>query len=81
MGAYFFGLLSRVILNLKIPETLFGGIKNPFFANPHLTFFLEMIPYLFTLIVMIIGANEARRKRIGAPAALGQPYSRGQRGK
>ena len=81
MGAYFFGLLSRVILNLKIPETLIGGIKNPFFANPNLTFFLEMIPYLFTLIVMIIGANEARRKRIGAPAALGQPYSRGQRGK
>ncbi|MHC1770521.1 MAG: ABC transporter permease [Flexilinea sp.] len=79
-GAYFFGLLSRVIIDIKLPRILFG-MNNPFFFIPNLTYFLEMVPYIFTLVVMIIGANQARRKRIGAPAALGQPFSRGQRGK
>lgn len=79
-GAYFFGLLSRLIIDIKLPRMLFG-FNNPFFFIPNLTYFLEMAPYIFTLIVMIIGANQARRKRIGAPAALGQPFSRGQRGK
>ena len=79
-GAYFFGLLSRLIIDVKLPR-IFFGLKNPFFFYPNLTFFLEMVPYIFTLVVMIVGANQARRKRIGAPAALGQPYSRGQRGK
>ncbi len=79
-GAYLFGLLSRVIIDIKLPRTLLG-LNNPFFFVPNLTFFLEMAPYIFTLVVMVIGANQARRKRIGAPAALGKPYSRGQRGK
>jgi hypothetical protein len=28
----------------------------------------------------VIGSREALRKRLGAPAALGTPYIRGQRG-
>jgi ABC-type uncharacterized transport system permease subunit len=40
-----------------------------------------MIPYAFTIIVLVIGSREATRKRIGAPAALGEPYIRGERGK
>jgi simple sugar transport system permease protein len=39
-----------------------------------------MIPYAFTIIVLIIGSREAMRKRLGAPAALGTPYIRGERG-
>lgn len=82
IGAYLFGILSRLVLDLKIPTTLFFGlVENPFFHHPNYTFFLEMIPYVFTLVVMIIGANEAKRKHIGTPSALGKPYSRGQKGK
>ncbi len=81
-GAYFFGILSRLVLDLKIPSTLFGGfVANPFFLHPNYTFFLEMLPYIFTLVVMIIGANSARKKHIGTPSALGRPYSRGEKGK
>jgi len=40
-----------------------------------------MLPYLFTVVVLVIGSREAMRKRIGAPAALGNPYVRGERGK
>jgi simple sugar transport system permease protein len=40
-----------------------------------------MIPYAFTVIVLVIGSREATRKRIGAPSALGEPYIRGERGK
>lgn len=81
-GAYLFGILARLVLDLKIPATLFGDtIRNPFFVHPNYTFFLEMLPYIFTLVVMIVGANNARKKHIGAPAALGRPYSRGEKGK
>jgi hypothetical protein len=40
-----------------------------------------MLPYAFTVIVLVIGSREAIRKRLGAPNALGVPYIRGERGK
>ena len=46
----------------------------------YLTFFLQMLPYAFTIVVLIIGSREAMRRRLGAPAALGLPYVRGERG-
>jgi simple sugar transport system permease protein len=39
-----------------------------------------MLPYLFTIIVLIIGSRAAMRRRMGAPAALGMPYNREERG-
>ena len=39
-----------------------------------------MLPYLLVIVVLVIGSREAVRKRLGAPAALGIPYVRGQRG-
>jgi len=39
-----------------------------------------MLPYLFTIVVLVIGSREAMRRRVGAPAALGQPYVREERG-
>jgi len=39
-----------------------------------------MLPYAFTIIVLVIGSRDASKKRIGAPAALGIPYVRGERG-
>jgi ABC-type uncharacterized transport system permease subunit len=78
-GAYAFGALRRLILDLQGPTTLLG-LRNPFYYNPYLGFFLQMLPYAFTIIVLVIGSREAMRKRLGAPAALGVPYVRSEKG-
>lgn len=79
IGSYAFGALRRLILDIQGPLLLFG-FDNPFYYNPYWGFFLQMIPYAFTIIVLVIGSREAMRKRLGAPAALGVPYIRGERG-
>jgi simple sugar transport system permease protein len=78
-GSYIFGALRRLVLDIQGPMLLFG-LSNPFYYNPYLGFFLQMLPYAFTIIVLVIGSRDAVRKRLGAPAALGLPYIRGQRG-
>jgi general nucleoside transport system permease protein len=78
-GSYMFGALRRLILDIQGPAVIFG-INNPFYYNPYYGFFLQMLPYAFTIIVLVLGSREAIRKRIGSPAALGLPYVRGQRG-
>ncbi len=78
-GAYAFGALRRLILDIQGP-TVILGLANPFYYNPYWGFFLQMLPYAFTIIVLVIGSREAVRKRLGAPAALGTPYIRGERG-
>jgi simple sugar transport system permease protein len=80
VGSYAFGALRRLILDIQGP-TLLLGMKNPFYYDPYLGFFLQMLPYAFTVIVLVIGSREAIRQRLGAPAALGNPYIRGERGK
>ncbi len=80
VGSYAFGALRRLILDIQGPTTLFG-LANPFYYNPYWGFFLKMLPYAFTVIVLVVGSREAMRKRLGAPAALGEPYIRGERGK
>jgi ABC-type uncharacterized transport system permease subunit len=80
IGAYAFGALRRLILDIQGPLVLMG-FANPFYYNPYLGFFLQMLPYLFTVVVLVIGSREATRKRIGAPASLGNPYIRGERGR
>jgi ABC-type uncharacterized transport system permease subunit len=78
-GAYLFGAIFRFILDIQgIPTIL--GFENPFQAGRSSTFFLEMLPYTFVIVVVIIGSREALRRRVGAPAALGIPYVRGERG-
>lgn len=76
-GAYAFGALRRLILDLQGPTTLLG-LRNPFYYNSYLGFFLQMLPYAFTIVVLVIGSREAMRKRLGAPAALGVPYVRSE---
>jgi ABC-type uncharacterized transport system permease subunit len=78
-GSYVFGALGRLILDIQGP-TMILGFANPFYYNPYYGFFLQMLPYAFTIIVLVIGSREAVRKRLGAPAALGIPYIRGERG-
>src|SRR5512138_3651670 len=79
IGSYAFGALRRLILDIQGPTVLFG-LRNPFYYQPYYGFFLQMLPYAFTVIVLVIGSREAIRKRLGAPAALGNPYIRGERG-
>ncbi len=79
VGSYVFGALRRLILDIQGPTALLG-MRNPFYYNPYWGFFLQMIPYAFTIVVLVLGSREAVRKRLGAPAALGVPYIRGERG-
>jgi ABC-type uncharacterized transport system permease subunit len=78
-GGYLFGMLRRFILDLQGPATLFG-FPNPIFLNHNLGFFLQMTPFLLTIIALVWGSQAAMRKRMGAPSALGVPYIRGERG-
>ncbi len=79
VGSYAFGALRRLILDLQAPTMLLFW-ANPFYYNPYWGFFLKMIPYAFTIVVLVIGSREAMRKRLGAPAALVTPYVRVERG-
>jgi simple sugar transport system permease protein len=38
---------------------------------------MDVLPYLATIFILILGSRQAMRKRLGAPAALGTPYIRG----
>ena len=49
-------------------------------STPRRNFLLGMLPYLLVIVVVVFGSREAVRKRVGAPAALGRPYVRGERG-
>lgn len=78
-GAYMVAFIFRLSLDLQGPKDFFG-IPNIFYEYQPSTFFLEMLPYVVVILVLVFAASEANRKRIGAPAALGNPYVRGERG-
>ena len=66
-----------------------GCLKEglPFLRNPNLGYFLDMLPYLCTVGVLVVVAWYRRQGkaglllRRGAPAALGVPFIRGERGR
>lgn len=68
LGALLFGLADAVQFRIQALSTAQRGIG----AIPYE--FLLMLPYLLTLIVLY-----TRRGRLEAPAALAQPYVKGQR--
>lgn len=73
LGAWLFGAVRRLPLDLQ------GLEGTSFFQDPSVGFFLDMLPYLFTLAVLVAGSREAVRRRLGAPAALGVPFERGRK--
>lgn len=79
VGSYAFGALRRLVFDIQGPQMLLG-FDNPFYYNPYWGFFLQMLPYAFTILVLVFGSREAIRKHLGAPTALGIPYIRGERG-
>ena len=63
---------------------LFGGVEAGQFRLQGVgvgipSFFLSMLPYLFTILVLVIATRDAARRHIGAPAALGRPFVREDR--
>jgi general nucleoside transport system permease protein len=73
VGSYLFGAIRRLPLDMQ---------NIPFFLrSPHLGYFLNMLPYLFTIVVLVLASRAAMRKRMGTPAALGVAYMREERGK
>ena len=78
-GAYMVAFIFRLTIALQGPRDFFG-IANVFFEYQPSTFFLGMLPYVAVILVLVFAASEANRKRIGAPAALGTAYVRGERG-
>jgi general nucleoside transport system permease protein len=78
-GAYLFGTIGRFVLDVQGVQSVLG-VVNPFQPGRSATFLLDMLPYLLVIIVVVLGSREAARKRVGAPAALGTPYVRGERG-
>jgi simple sugar transport system permease protein len=61
---------------------LFGGVRvlqfrlQPLGISPNL---LNMLPYLLTILVLLLISGQAAKRRIGAPAALMTAYSREER--
>lgn len=80
VGAYLIAVIRRLTLDLQGPPELFG-IPNPFFTYQPSTFFLNMLPYAMVILVLVLGSRSARRTGGGAPAALGLPFVRGERGR
>lgn len=72
VGSYLFGAIRRLPLDLQN--------LSFFLRNPSIGYFMNMLPYLFTVFVLVVGARAALRRRLGAPAALGAPYVREERG-
>jgi len=66
LGAYLFGGVK--VLQYKLQKQ---GIS----AN-----LLNMLPFILTILTLLASTGEVIRERMGAPAALGQPYIREERG-
>jgi ABC-type uncharacterized transport system permease subunit len=74
-GAYLFGAISRVVFDVQMLPT--GGLPQlvKVLLTPE---FLRMMPYAVVIVILIFASREAVRRRVGAPAALGRPYTREQ---
>lgn len=71
-------------LRAMIGSYIFGGIDALGFRAQAMgimipSFFLKMLPYIFTIVVLIVVTRKALVNRIGAPGALGLHYDREER--
>ena len=68
-GAYFFGAFSALPLILQGRGWL-TGIPSEVFSS---------LPYVMTIVVLVLVSTRFAKRRLGAPAALGVPYVREER--
>ncbi|SFR10112.1 ABC transporter permease [Desulfoscipio geothermicus] len=66
-GAYFFGGLDALGFRLQTLNVMISP------------YFLKMLPYIFTIVVLILVTKRNITNHIGAPQALGLPYDREER--
>jgi simple sugar transport system permease protein len=66
-GAYLFGFVDGFQLRVQAL-----GSTVP-------SFFLNMLPYLFTILVVAVSSGEKVQRKLGVPSALGLPYWREER--
>jgi simple sugar transport system permease protein len=69
IGAYFFGALQTLPLNLQAREILSDVPLEVF----------QSLPYVMTVVVLVLVSSGWSRRLVGAPAALGLPYEREER--
>src|SRR5262245_6132119 len=67
VGAYLFGALSALPFALQAHDVT---------VTPE---FLNSLPYVMTIVVLVLVSTAFARRRLGAPAALGIPYAREER--
>jgi general nucleoside transport system permease protein len=67
LGAYFFGAFTALPFALQS-----HGVT----VSPEL---FQTLPYVATVVALVLVSSRAARLRFGAPAALGQPYAREER--
>jgi ABC-type uncharacterized transport system permease subunit len=67
VGAYLFGAFSALPFTLQA-----RGVT----VAPEL---LQSLPYVMTIVVLVLVSSAGARRRLGAPAALGLPYVREER--
>jgi simple sugar transport system permease protein len=69
VGAYFFGAYSGIPFAFQARGIL-KGIPPELFQS---------LPYLATIVVLVLVSSAGARRHLGAPAALGRPYVREER--
>jgi general nucleoside transport system permease protein len=67
VGAYFFGAFSALPFTLQA-----RGVT----VAPEL---FQLLPYVMTIVVLVLVSSAGARRHLGAPAALGLPYVREER--
>jgi len=69
LGAILFGGINAIQLRMQAAGTTIPAA------------FLHMLPFIFTIVILVVITWwETFRKRVGAPAALGLPYVREEKG-
>jgi ABC-type uncharacterized transport system permease subunit len=69
IGAYLFGAFSGIPFAFQARGILTG-------IPPEL---FQALPYVMTIVVLVLVSSAGARRRLGAPAALGTPYVREER--
>jgi simple sugar transport system permease protein len=69
VGAYFFGALQALSPQLQARDIHLG--PTALWANT--------LPYVMTIVVLVLASASGARRRLGAPASLGLPYVREER--
>ena len=69
VGAYFFGALQTLAPELQARDISLGPT----------VLWTNALPYIATIVVLVIVSASSAKRRLGAPAALGIPYIREER--